>query len=140
MSDLRELYQEVILDHSKRPRNFGRLPAATHRADGDNPLCGDKIHLELELDGDGGVVVVVTAAGAAAADGLSARAPGYSAAPRRARGMNPTMDLERAITPISLSQWAVFECRSAGVAAPEDSRQGKLPLTWTCRLWCRVSV
>ena len=48
MSDLRELYQEVILDHSKRPRNFGRLPAATHRADGDNPLCGDKIHLELE--------------------------------------------------------------------------------------------
>ena len=52
MSDLRELYQEVILDHSKRPRNFGRLAAATHRADGDNPLCGDKIHLELELDGD----------------------------------------------------------------------------------------
>ena len=49
MSDLRELYQEVILDHSKRPRNFGRLTAATHRADGDNPLCGDKIHLELEV-------------------------------------------------------------------------------------------
>jgi nitrogen fixation NifU-like protein len=52
MSDLRELYQEVIIDHSKRPRNFGRLAAPTHRADGDNPLCGDKIHLELELDGD----------------------------------------------------------------------------------------
>ncbi len=50
------------------------------------------------------------ASAAAAADGLSARAPGYSATPRRARGMNPTMDLERAITPISLSQWAVFEC------------------------------
>jgi nitrogen fixation NifU-like protein len=52
MSDLRELYQEVILDHSKRPRNFGRLADATHQADGDNPLCGDKIHLELALDGD----------------------------------------------------------------------------------------
>ena len=52
MSDLRELYQEVILDHSKRPRNFGHLSAATHRADGDNPLCGDKIHLELEIEGD----------------------------------------------------------------------------------------
>jgi nitrogen fixation NifU-like protein len=51
MSDLRELYQEVILDHSKRPRNFGRLAAATHRADGDNPLCGDRIHLELEMAG-----------------------------------------------------------------------------------------
>lgn len=52
MTDLRELYQEVILDHSKRPRNFGHLPAPTHRADGDNPLCGDKIHLELEIEGD----------------------------------------------------------------------------------------
>jgi nitrogen fixation NifU-like protein len=51
-SDLRELYQEVILDHSKRPRNFGRLEGATHHADGDNPLCGDRIHLELEMAGD----------------------------------------------------------------------------------------
>ena len=51
-SDLRELYQEVILDHSKRPRNFGRLDGATHHADGDNPLCGDRIHLELEMAGD----------------------------------------------------------------------------------------
>ena len=51
-SSLRELYQEVILDHSKRPRNFGRLEGATHKADGDNPLCGDRIHLELEMSGD----------------------------------------------------------------------------------------
>ena len=49
MSDLRELYQEVILDHSRKPRNFGRLDAATHQADGDNPLCGDRIHVELEM-------------------------------------------------------------------------------------------
>ena len=77
---------------------------------------------------------------ATAAESFRARAPGYSAAPRRARGMNPTMELERAITPISLSQWTVFECRSAGVAAPEDSRRGNCPLTWTCTLWRNASV
>lgn len=52
MSDLRELYQEVILDHSKKPRNFRGQPAATHRADGHNPLCGDRATVYvLEEDG-----------------------------------------------------------------------------------------
>jgi len=50
--DLRDLYQEVVLEHSRRPRNFRRLEHPTHRADGMNPLCGDQIALELELDGD----------------------------------------------------------------------------------------
>ena len=49
MSDLDELYQEVILDHTRRPRNFGRLAAANRRASGDNPLCGDRLDLELEV-------------------------------------------------------------------------------------------
>jgi nitrogen fixation NifU-like protein len=49
MSDLRELYQEVILDHTKRPRNFGPLEHATHRAQGYNPLCGDQLALFLEI-------------------------------------------------------------------------------------------
>ena len=49
---LRELYQEVILDHGKRPRNFRPAEAATHSADGFNPLCGDKVHLELRLEED----------------------------------------------------------------------------------------
>jgi nitrogen fixation NifU-like protein len=49
MSDLRDLYQEVILDHNKRPRNFGTLPEATHRAYGHNPLCGDKVTIFLAL-------------------------------------------------------------------------------------------
>lgn len=53
MSDLRELYQSVILDHNKRPRNFGVLESATHEAHGHNPLCGDKIHLQLGLEADG---------------------------------------------------------------------------------------
>ncbi|TDI58023.1 MAG: SUF system NifU family Fe-S cluster assembly protein [Alphaproteobacteria bacterium] len=47
MSDLRELYQEVILDHGKNPRNFGPLPEANRQAHGHNPLCGDKITLRL---------------------------------------------------------------------------------------------
>lgn len=47
-----ELYQEIILDHSKRPRNRGHLENATAAAEGFNPLCGDKLTLELKLDGD----------------------------------------------------------------------------------------
>jgi len=49
MSDLRDLYQEVILDHSKHPRNKGGLEHATHRAQGSNPLCGDQLALFLEV-------------------------------------------------------------------------------------------
>lgn len=47
MIDLGELYQEVILDHAKKPRNFGPLAGATHQADGYNPLCGDQVQLRL---------------------------------------------------------------------------------------------
>ncbi len=52
MSELRELYQEVILDHGRRPRNFHLLEHATHRAQGFNPLCGDELELTLEVEGD----------------------------------------------------------------------------------------
>jgi len=52
MSDLRELYQTVILDHKKQPRNFGRLETANRKADGNNPLCGDVIHVALEIEAD----------------------------------------------------------------------------------------
>ena len=50
--DLNDLYQEVILDHCKKPRNFHELPAATCSAQGHNPLCGDQLKLFLALDGD----------------------------------------------------------------------------------------
>lgn len=50
MSDLRELYQETILDHSKRPRNFRELPEASHRADGHNPLCGDRVTVYVRVE------------------------------------------------------------------------------------------
>ena len=52
MSELRDLYQEVILDHNKSPHNFGPLPDATATADGHNPLCGDRLRLYLRLEGD----------------------------------------------------------------------------------------
>jgi nitrogen fixation NifU-like protein len=52
MSDLRELYQEVILDHNKRPRHFHALEDANRHADGYNPLCGDKLTLFLRVEGD----------------------------------------------------------------------------------------
>ena len=51
-SDLKDLYQEVILDHNRRPRNFHALVDASHRAEGYNPLCGDHLTLYLKLDGD----------------------------------------------------------------------------------------
>jgi nitrogen fixation NifU-like protein len=50
--DLTELYQQVILDHNKRPRNRGRLPTATRVAHGDNPTCGDQCSVYVRLDGD----------------------------------------------------------------------------------------
>ncbi len=53
--DLRDLYQEVILDHGKHPRNFGPLEAPTHVAHGDNPMCGDSINVYLILDDEGRV-------------------------------------------------------------------------------------
>ena len=50
--DLNDLYQEVILDHCKKPRNFHELPAATFSAQGYNPLCGDQLKLFLAMEGD----------------------------------------------------------------------------------------
>jgi nitrogen fixation NifU-like protein len=52
MTDLTDLYQELILDHTKRPRNFGVLADANREAEGDNPLCGDHVTVFVELDGD----------------------------------------------------------------------------------------
>jgi nitrogen fixation NifU-like protein len=52
MSDLQELYQSVILDHNRSPRNFGPLDDATGTAEGKNPLCGDQVAVAVRLDGD----------------------------------------------------------------------------------------
>ena len=52
MSGLNELYQEVILDHNKRPRNFLTIEPASHHAEGHNPLCGDRLALYVQVTGD----------------------------------------------------------------------------------------
>src|SRR5512136_2387565 len=52
MPELRELYQELIVDHNKRPRNFGKLEGANRQATGYNPLCGDKVTVYLKMKDD----------------------------------------------------------------------------------------
>ena len=52
MEELRDLYQTVILDHNKAPRNFGSLPDANREADGHNPICGDQLTVYLHIDSD----------------------------------------------------------------------------------------
>ena len=52
MFDIRELYQEVIVDHNRNPRNFGKLDDATKMLDGFNPLCGDKLTLYIKVNND----------------------------------------------------------------------------------------
>lgn len=52
MSELSDLYQEVILDHNRRPRNFGKIETANRVAEGRNPLCGDHLTLYVKLNGD----------------------------------------------------------------------------------------
>ncbi len=51
-SELRDLYQEVILDHNRKPRNFRKLTSPTRGAEGYNPLCGDRVTVEIALEGD----------------------------------------------------------------------------------------
>lgn len=65
MSEMRELYQELILDHHKKPHNFGELENATHKADGFNPLCGDRVTVYVVLEGDRVVDVAFQGSGCA---------------------------------------------------------------------------
>ena len=65
MSDLQDLYQSIILDHNRRPKNYGALEGATSRAEGRNPLCGDEVAVELRIDDDTIEDVKFTAVGCA---------------------------------------------------------------------------
>ena len=65
MSDLQELYQSIILDHNRRPKNYGALDGATSRAEGRNPLCGDEVTVELKVENDAIDEVRFTASGCA---------------------------------------------------------------------------
>ena len=65
MPDLQELYQTIILDHNRRPKNYGALDGATCSAEGRNPLCGDEVKVELRIAGDEIEDVRFTASGCA---------------------------------------------------------------------------
>lgn len=65
MDELQQLYQQVILDHNKNPRNYGKLDGASHSAEGLNPLCGDQINVELMIDN--GVITGITFSGSGCA-------------------------------------------------------------------------
>jgi len=65
MSDLQELYQSIILDHNRRPKNYGPLEEANHRAEGRNPSCGDEVRVELRVTDERIEDVRFTAAGCA---------------------------------------------------------------------------
>jgi nitrogen fixation NifU-like protein len=65
MSDLQDLYQSIILDHNRRPKNYGALEGATCRAEGRNPLCGDEVAVELKVEHDAIADVRFTASGCA---------------------------------------------------------------------------
>ncbi len=52
MSELADLYQEIILDHNKRPRNYREMPECTCSAEGNNPLCGDEVKVFVRFDGE----------------------------------------------------------------------------------------
>jgi nitrogen fixation NifU-like protein len=65
MSDLQELYQSIILDHNRRPKNYGALEGANRRKEGRNPSCGDEINLELKVENDSIADVRFTSEGCA---------------------------------------------------------------------------
>ena len=67
MNDLQDLYQDIIMDHNRRPRNFGPVDQPTHKQEGYNPLCGDQIEIELKIVDGIGVDVGFTGVGCAIA-------------------------------------------------------------------------
>ncbi len=111
MSDLGELYQELILDHNKNPRNFGELTDATHRADGFNPLCGDKISLALRVE-----------------DGVirEARFVGSGCAISKASSSLMTSAVKGKSKSDALALFACFHDMVTGGAAPDEPTLGKL--------------
>lgn len=106
MNELKSLYQEVLLDHYRSPRNQGRLASATGRAEGHNPLCGDRIAVEVEVDGarlngvtfEGGGCAISTASASLMTEAVNGRTVSEIAALfeefRKAVTGDPDVDVE----------------------------------------------
>ncbi len=117
MSDLSDLYQSVILDHNKRPRNRGKLPTASRVASGDNPTCGDQCTVYLRLSGD--VISEITFEGSgcaisqASASLMTTQLKGKSALEAQATFQQFNEIVKTGVTPDDFTELAAF----AGVHA-----------------------
>lgn len=111
MPGLRELYQELIIDHGRRPRNFGPLPQANRRADGFNPLCGDRMTLYLKVI-DGTIA--------------DARFEGVGCAISTASASMMTEALKGKTEAEAETLFAGFHALVTGVAVPAAAALGKL--------------
>ena len=114
MTELRELYQQVILDHNRSPRNFGPLRNANRRQEGYNPLCGDHLHVHLLL-GDEGVIEEI-------------RFEGYGCAISKASASLMTQQLKgRSVEEAKAAFASFLELVTADVSEPVDPvKAGKL--------------
>ncbi len=112
MSDLRELYQETILDHSRNPRNFRKLEGA-RKAEGFNPLCGDKVDVYVTLSADGAAVKEIAFQGA----GCAISTASASVMTEALRG-KPRAEADRL--------FAEFHGMLTGKGAPDPEALGKL--------------
>ncbi|MFQ5830217.1 MAG: Fe-S cluster assembly sulfur transfer protein SufU [Candidatus Methylomirabilia bacterium] len=116
MSDLRELYQEVILDHNRRPRNFQKLEAANRTAEGYNPLCGDQITVYLRLEDDvvtgvsfeGSGCAISKASASMMTAALKGKTRAEAASLLKAFHTMVTVDVGTAIDPLELGKLAAF--------------------------------
>ncbi len=120
MSELRELYQETILDHSRQPKNYGKLERATHRAEGYNPLCGDKIRLYLDVEGEtvkdirfeGAGCAISTASASLMTEAVKGKTVGYARALFRRLRETVTGQKDAGAEPgepVEIGKLAVFE-------------------------------
>jgi len=149
MTDLRELYQELILDHSRSPRNFRPMPDASHKAIGNNPLCGDRVTLFLRVEGDriadvsfqGSGCAISKASASMMTDALKGKSPAEAEALfANFHGM-VTLDPRASFEPGSLGKLVVFrgvaefparvKCASLAwhtLRAALESKEGKVTL------------
>ncbi|MFN2453603.1 MAG: Fe-S cluster assembly sulfur transfer protein SufU [Pyrinomonadaceae bacterium] len=116
MSELSELYQQVILDHNKKPRNFRKLESANRSAEGYNPLCGDQLTVYLHLEND--VVKDVSFEGSGCAISKAAASMMTQSVKGKTRGEAETLfdefhrmvtgELDEAATPHTLGRLTIF--------------------------------
>ena len=112
--DLEELYQDVILDHSRRPRNFGELPNAAVVVHGDNPACGDEIHLAVRFGDDGSLQEI--------------KFTGHGCAISQASASMMTMKLKGKSRDETMSILGTFHDLVTGETPPEARKLGDLQL------------